>query len=168
MPRPTGTQTRTFNYAPPGSTPGAFLLSATNPENGTVNYTYGSNKKIATKMDAKGQQTQYTYDSYARLTEVRHYISGTEDTCQRVDFYYDSNPFDGGSYSHNISGRLAAVQYQNATINPGFCDTTFQEWYNYDISGARSGKEMQVIRGGVSLPQALISSYIYDTEGRMT
>ena len=129
MPRPTGTQTRTFNYAPPGSPPGAFLLSATNPENGTVSYTYntGGNQKIATKTDAKGQQTQYSYDSYARLTEVRHYISGTEDLCQRVDFYYDSNPFDEGeaAFSYNILGRLAAMQYKNATINAGFCDTTF-------------------------------------------
>ncbi len=163
MPRATGTQTRIFNY---GSPPGALLLSATNPENGTVSYTYNSSNKIATKTDAKGQQTQYTYDSYLRLTEVRHYISGSEDTCQRVDFYYDSNPFDGGTYSSNISGRLAAVQYQNATINPGFCGTTFQEWYSYNAGGARMGKEMQVSRGG--LPASLVSSYLYDTEGRMT
>jgi YD repeat-containing protein len=69
MPRPTGTQTRTFNY---GSPAGALLLSATNPENGTVSYTYNSYNKIATKTDAKGQQTQYTYDGYLRLTQVRH------------------------------------------------------------------------------------------------
>ncbi len=37
MPRASGTQTRTFNY---GNPPGTQLLSATNPENGTVTYTY--------------------------------------------------------------------------------------------------------------------------------
>jgi YD repeat-containing protein len=56
MPRPTGTQTRTFNY---NNT--AYLQSATNPENGTVTYTYNSfTNKLATKTDAKGQQVQYT------------------------------------------------------------------------------------------------------------
>src|SRR5947209_864210 len=61
MPRPSGTQTRTFNY---GNPPGAFLLSATNPENGTVTYTYGSGGTLATKTDARNQQIRYTYDSY--------------------------------------------------------------------------------------------------------
>ena len=43
MPRSTGTQTRTFVYN------GKLLMSATNPENGTVNYTYNANGKLATK-----------------------------------------------------------------------------------------------------------------------
>jgi YD repeat-containing protein len=38
MPRATGTQTRTFNYTT-GTTVGTLLLSASNPENGTVTYT---------------------------------------------------------------------------------------------------------------------------------
>ena len=49
MPRSTGTQTRSWSYS------GAFLTSATNPENGTVSYTYGSNNQLATRTDAKGQ-----------------------------------------------------------------------------------------------------------------
>ena len=51
MPRSTGTQTRSWTYT------GAFLTSATNPENGTVNYTYGSNNMIATRTDAKGRSS---------------------------------------------------------------------------------------------------------------
>jgi len=65
----TTTQTRTFNYTT-GTNVGALLLSATNPENGTVTYTYGGNGLIATKTDAKNQQTQYSYDSYNRLTRI--------------------------------------------------------------------------------------------------
>ncbi len=68
MPRPSGTQTRTFNY---GNPPGAQLLSATNPENGTVTYTYNSDNTLATKTDAKSQQVQYSYDSYKRVTQIR-------------------------------------------------------------------------------------------------
>jgi YD repeat-containing protein len=52
---------------------GKFLLSATNPENGTVNYTYNSYLKVAQKTDAKGQAIVYTYDSLARLTKVQRY-----------------------------------------------------------------------------------------------
>ena len=68
MTRPTGTQTRTFNY---GTPPGNLLLSATNPKNGTVTYTYNSYQNVATRVDAKGQEVAYTYDSYARLTKVQ-------------------------------------------------------------------------------------------------
>jgi YD repeat-containing protein len=83
-----GTQTRTFAYN------GKYLTSATNPENGTVNYTYTANGKLASKTDAKGQQIVYTYDAYLRLTQIRRYPTpGNEDICQRTLFYYDSNPF---------------------------------------------------------------------------
>jgi YD repeat-containing protein len=60
------TQTRTFNYKS-GSTVTAFLQSATNPENGTVSYTYNSDGTLATKTDAKGVVTEYNYDSQKRL-----------------------------------------------------------------------------------------------------
>ena len=64
MQRAAGLQTRTFVYS------GKYLASATNPENGTVNYTYTANGKLATKTDAKGQQIVYTYDAYLRLTQI--------------------------------------------------------------------------------------------------
>ena len=55
----TTTQTRTFNYTT-SNVVGALLLSATNPENGTVTYTYNANNQVATKVDAKNQKIQYT------------------------------------------------------------------------------------------------------------
>ncbi len=69
MTRGSTTQTRTFNYTT-SNVVGAFLLSATNPENGTVTYTYNSSSLLATKTDAKNQQLTYQYDSYNRLTSV--------------------------------------------------------------------------------------------------
>jgi YD repeat-containing protein len=53
-PQTTMTQTRTSNYTS-GTTVGARLLSATNPENGPVSYTYNSDHTLNTKTDAKGQ-----------------------------------------------------------------------------------------------------------------
>jgi hypothetical protein len=52
MPRPTGTQTRSFTYS------GNYLTSATNPENGTVNYTYNSYYKVATRTVNAAQVSQ--------------------------------------------------------------------------------------------------------------
>src|SRR4026208_837580 len=91
MPRPSGTQTRTFNY---GNPPGGQLLSATNPENGTVSFTYNSDKTLATKTDAKNPQGHYSHDSYKRVTQIRRGTYNgafTEDTCQREDYSYDTN-----------------------------------------------------------------------------
>jgi YD repeat-containing protein len=48
------------------------LRFATNPENGTVTYTYDNAHRALTRTDALSQQTQYVYDSYGRLTNVKH------------------------------------------------------------------------------------------------
>jgi len=67
LPRGSNTQTHTFNYTS-GTTLGKLLLSATNPENGTVTYTYNTNMTVASKTDAKSQNFTYQYDTYNRLT----------------------------------------------------------------------------------------------------
>ena len=80
--RLSATQTRSWSYT------GNFLTSATNPENGTTSYAYGSNNKVSQRTDAKGQVTTYTYDGYARLSEVQRYgsgLSGGADPCQQVN-----------------------------------------------------------------------------------
>jgi YD repeat-containing protein len=92
MPRSTGTQTRSFSYS------GTDMISATNPENGTVTYTYDAAHHVTQRTDAMGQQTRYVYDGYGRLTQVQHWVlaSGTpqEQTRQRVDYHYDTNTLD--------------------------------------------------------------------------
>jgi YD repeat-containing protein len=108
MPRGSVTQTRTFNY---DLTTGR-LMSATNPENGTVSYTYRADGSLASKTDAKNQQTTYTYDSYGRLTQAAGY-----------SYYYDSNPLDA-SYPPGYGwGRLAAVAW-TSTIQPRITNRT--------------------------------------------
>ena len=93
-------------------------MSATNPENGTTSYAYGSNNKISQRTDAKGQVTTYTYDGYARLSEVQRYpsgLGGAADPCQQVNYYYDGyNPLEfqlpalcaGAALGGAVLGRL--------------------------------------------------------------
>ncbi len=153
MPRSTENQARTFVWS------GQDLVSVTNPENGTVTYVYDGAHRVTSRTDAKSQQTQYTYDTYGRLTEVRHYpSSGNEDTSQRWDYYYDSNPFDG-SYSSNTWGRLAAVQFGSSLAS------SMQEMYSYNVAGRVTGQRLY------QTPGSLIDmrvSYAWDNEGKMT
>ncbi|HKV95862.1 MAG TPA: hypothetical protein VJR90_00005, partial [Gammaproteobacteria bacterium] len=182
MTGPGAGQTRAFNYTS-GTVVGAYLLSKTEPETGTTNYTY-SGGLLQTKVDAKNQKTQYTYDSYGRVTTIQHYpvSTGSEDVCQRVMFYYDTNPFVR-SYSLNALGRQTAVQYQGAgcgnitpstttPVNPN----TFVEMYNYSPAGLIVGNELLVSQLAyqaypqtpVTVTADLEASYGYDNEGRMT
>jgi RHS repeat-associated protein len=162
MPRPYGAgtyaQTRTFVYN------GNDLMQVTNPENGTVAYTYDSNHKLVSRTDAKGQQTVYTYGgSLNSVVEEQHFkqVSGSwvEDTTQQVLYYYDSNPLLGG-YTNYAVGRLAARSYSGA-------GGTVQESFNYDPSGNVLGKSVNIAPpGGGSYTMA--GAWTYDIEGRVT
>jgi RHS repeat-associated protein len=164
MPRGSNTQTRTFNYVPSGTnTVGAFLLSATNPENGTVTYTY-SNGLMVSKTDAKGQVFHYYYDGYNRLQQI---ILGS--TVLRT-FIYDTNTLDG-SFSSYGAGRLVAVQ--NAQTAAGQTTVTINEMYSYTSAGQPTKKRLQVVETLPSYPYTpstvnMDAAYTYDTEGKMT
>jgi YD repeat-containing protein len=97
MPRDGVTQTRTFTY---DTTTQSRLLTATNPENGTVTYIYNNDGTLQSKTDAKNIKAEYSYDSYKRVTQVRRLLNGTEDRCQRVDYTYDEN---GGANSGKLT-----------------------------------------------------------------
>jgi YD repeat-containing protein len=159
MPRVTGSQTRTFNYTT-GTTVGSLLLSATNPENGMVTYTYNADKTLATKTDAMNQQFSYTYDSYKHVTQINQ-----SQTLLR-QFYYDTNPLDGtGTFTQYAGGRLAAVQ--NASTTNG---DTFIEMYSYTQPGEVTKKRLRLSRSVQShtITGDLDATYQYDNEGRMT
>ena len=155
-------QVRTFTWS------GQDLASATNPENGTVTYAYDGAHRVTSRTDAKGQQTQYTYDTYGRVTEVRHYPTGwsNDDANQRWDYYYDSNPFDSGGYSTYTWGRLAAVQFGSVTGYPT------QYMYSYNVAGRVTGQRLSAqLPASWYIPNSPIdlrASYAWDNEGRMT
>jgi YD repeat-containing protein len=129
MPRGGVTQERKFNYEYEPNRPGTLLLSAQNPESGTVTYTYHPDGTMATKVDAKGQKTELVYDSYKRVTQVKKYpsVGAPEDEAARVELSYDTNPYESG-YSAYAAGRLTARQYK---VN----GLTFTEMYSYTRPG---------------------------------
>jgi RHS repeat-associated protein len=158
MTRGTTTQTRTFTYDQYGQ--GARLMSATNPENGTVSYTYNPDGTLATRRDAKNQLVQYTYDGYERLIQVSR-PDGTHD-----NYTYDAYSTTGFS-SQNAWGRLAALTFQGQPDpnNPN-SGTTFTYMYSYKTSGLVTAKHLRLTRGSASAD--LEADYTWDEEGRMT
>jgi RHS repeat-associated protein len=185
MPRGATTQTRTFNYKT-GTTVGAFLMSATNPENGTVTYTYNNNL-IATKTDAKGQELYYYYDGYLRLNYVNWSSTPGGTQTNLRTYYYDTNPLDTTGFTQNAAGRLAAVQYPAMTPPTGMgTETSVQltDMYSYIAPGTNgaglpSAKRLQVAepvyymdinnqRQQTTVKVNLDSTYTYNNEGKVT
>jgi RHS repeat-associated protein len=158
MPRGTATQVRTFNYD------ASFLLtSATNPETGTVSYVYDWARRLSLKTDAKGQKTEYLYDGHGRLTTIQRYNAGssTPDPNQTVNYYYDTNPFDG-TFTQNAQGRLAAVRTK------GFSGLiTFTEMFSYTAAGNVTKKRLDYQYQN-DPAATLQSNYTYDNEGART
>jgi RHS repeat-associated protein len=172
MTRGSTTQTRTFVYNNAGQ-----LTSATNPETGTVTYTYSADTTLWGKTDANGQLTVYGYDASKRVTSVHVYPYGWsygEDPCQLVTYGYDAAGTNG-------QGRLTSTQYgalqpaSTAYMVSGGCATAspyaFQELYTYHPAGAITGKTFAVTANVSawyeSTTQSLSVGYTYDSAGRL-
>ena len=161
MTRGTVTQTRSFSYS------GSDLVSETTPEAGTVSYTYDGNHHVTQRTDAKGQQTQYAYDSYERLAEVRHYTpTGTnnslvEDLNQRVDYYYDT-PVASDYQQQYTWGRLSGVAFHQGTYS---AHPVYE--YTYNQAGRVVGNRMLI--SNITNPAIdKQAQYAWDDHGRMT
>jgi RHS repeat-associated protein len=162
-------QTRTFGWT------GSDLTSAQNPENGTVNYTYDGAHHVLTRSDAKGQQTNYTYDIYGRLLLTQHLVGGTVDPTQTVTYTYDSTPAFQNLPSlccSNTAGRLAAVQFPNSNHNANSNDPGAQNsvqqfiyLYSYNQAGRVTFQDMRLVGGAGA---DLYATYLWDNMGRMT
>jgi RHS repeat-associated protein len=159
MPRGSTTQTRTFTYN------GRDMVSATNPENGTVSYTYDASHRVLTRTDAKNQQTKYIYSvPLGQLTQVQHgTVSNgtfTQDTTSAVNYTYDTY------------GRTSQVQFGAQDLNFA---RTFTYGYTYSTTNRVLSKTMgwyMYSTGGSGSPPTVAESfgmsYQWDNEGKMT
>ena len=99
-------------------------------------------RNFTQRVDAKNQQTSYTYDAYERLIEVQHYAPPCqncypqEQVSQRVLYTYDVNPLDPGNYT-NSWGRLTGVSFQQQSVYGGapIPEDMFAYYYSYNQAG---------------------------------
>ncbi|MEK7831692.1 MAG: RHS repeat domain-containing protein, partial [Acidobacteriota bacterium] len=119
-----GVQTRTFSYSSLSR-----LISATNPENGTVSYTYDNNGNLLTKTDARGFIANYAYDALNRNTNIYHtnppsVPPGDFTITPSIARFYD-NPAPGKFGKGRLHYQVAAYS-QNG--GPGERRTTIDEY----------------------------------------
>jgi RHS repeat-associated protein len=163
------TQTRTFVYDQTTQR----LTSATNPETGTVTYTYKTDGMLDYKIDAKNQKVKYSYDMYGRVTQIDRYpiSTGPLDPCQTVSYTYDNIELRTNYENIGNLGRLSGVHWGNhdATCPGGF---QFDESYGWTYGGLMAQKELALTKLFPPPPShdtsgTLVTKYFYDNEGRL-
>lgn len=148
-----GIQTRSFVYDSLKR-----LVSATNPESGTISYSYNDNNNLLEKTDPRlvpngstNIKTTLAYDAINRVTS-RTYNDGTPS----VNFYYDNQTLPAGAPNLDRGasvGKLLAVTYGGG--NAG-------SYFGFDAIG-RTIQSAQVTDG-----QTYEMSYGYNLTGIMT
>jgi YD repeat-containing protein len=131
-----------------------------------VSYGYDGAHHVTQRTDAKGQQTQYGYDPYGRLSQVRHYIPITsypyvqEQVNQRIDYLYDI--FADSSFQ-NTWGRLAMAQFHNETAGR---NEVFSYQYSYNQAGRVTTQRLQVLPQGSGFNASSTTSAVVGSGAR--
>jgi YD repeat-containing protein len=138
------------------------LQSTANPENGTTTLAYNTEGALLSKTDQKAQRIEYSYDPFQRVREVRKYLANRlEDTCQRVNYYYDTNPYESW-FTQNGWGRLAVAEYGQPTCTGG----QYRESYSYTPGGLPVKKKLWVYDSSIGIG-SLVGEWSYDSEGKI-
>ncbi len=97
-----GQQQRLYTYDSVGR-----LLTAQTPESGSVTYTYNDSSTVATRTDARGVVTNYSYDGLNRLYQLSYTTAGTTAaSTPSVTYTYGTSPssFNNGRLSSMSDG----------------------------------------------------------------
>ena len=167
-----GVQTRTFAYDSLSR-----LKTATNPESGTIIYTYDPNGNPVTKKTAKNITTAYSYDNFNRI-KLKNYSDVTPD----VNYFYDGRglsiaPSNSKGFLTKVSSNISATEYRtfdnlsrvlsHRQITDGIAYNTS---YTYNLSGVlieetypsgRKVKNTLDVDGTLSLIQTKTASGSY-------
>jgi RHS repeat-associated protein len=169
-----GSQTRTFTYDSLSR-----LLTAANPESGTINYDYDENGNLLHKIDPRllsdnvtHVRVTYEYDALNR-PKTRSYNDGTgpnyTDRTPAVTYTYDPNIPNGkgclasvsssvSSYGYGDYDAMGRVRTATQTINGQSGSQTYSTGYTYDLAGHVTS---------VKYPSNHIVNYNYDNAGRL-
>ncbi|MCZ2391319.1 MAG: RHS repeat-associated core domain-containing protein [Acidobacteria bacterium] len=134
-----GVQTRNFAYNSLSR-----LVSAQNPESGTINYVYDAGGNLTQKTDARGVATAYTYDALNRVL-TRTYTGETGYTTPNVSYFYDNLPNAKGRLT-KVSSSVSTTEYTAFDIlgrvlaakqtTDGGDVNGYSTGYTYNLSGA--------------------------------
>jgi YD repeat-containing protein len=146
------------------------LISATNPESGTVGYSYDANSNLATKTDARPISTIYGYDALNRLIS-KSYSSDTSRTPMSC-FQYDTSSatLPPGVTHPNWVGRLTnewTAVVGSSCIAPSGSYYTLRSLLSYDAMG-RVTNEQQCTPDQCSPSSGPAITYSYDMAGNPT
>jgi len=130
------------------------LLTAQNPESGTITYTYDNDGNVATKVAPKPNQTgsqtvttTFAYDALHRLTDKTFNDAST----QNSSYIYDATTFWGVTIENPVGRRIAATAAQG----------TIGSIASYDAMG-RPKKTWECTPGA---PGCRVFEYTYNVDG---
>lgn len=146
------------------------LLSATNPESGTITYSYDANGNVASKISPKQNQTNpntkvtlsYCYDELNRLTSKAYTLQSCPMSSPNATYTYDQGTngigrrtgMSGSSWSaswtYDVMGRTATESRTTSNVTK-----TTSYGYNKDGSVA-----------SITYPSNRIINYTYSGAGR--
>ena len=151
-----GSQTRSFGYNSYG-----WLTQASNPENGTINYTYDGNGNVLTKQNARGTTCYGNYSSgtcdglgYDELNRVL-FRTYSDSSTVRAAYAYDGYSPAFGDSCPGAVGHLTG----SWSVNPDGTVVAANEGCNFDPMG-RPWAEKQCTPATCGLtPYSLTMSY---------
>lgn len=146
--------------------------SLTGNSSWTSKFEYNSDSLITHAYDARGVQTDFSYDGLNRLTLIDY-----QDSTPDANYYYDSQTLPSGapSYTHgSANGRLIAITYGGGATGTYFGydsrgqanvqkqvtgSTTYSLSYAYNLAGLLTSE---------TYPNGRVVSYAYDAAARLT
>jgi YD repeat-containing protein len=164
-----GARTRSFSYNSLSQ-----LLTASNPETGTVGYSYDLNGNVQSKTDARSIATNYTYDALNRLLSKSYSsnANGTPLSC----YQYDVSGVACSQSNPNLLGRLTNAWTQSASSTSCSASVpsaggylTLKSVSCYDPMGRpAAAQQQQCIGSKCSAPTPYSLTMAYDLAGNMT
>ena len=153
-------RTRLFTYDSLGR-----LLTAYNPESGTITYQYDADGNLTAKTDARGITVTYSYDGLHRLTQATFSNGDAPE-----QFFYD---FVSGYASGSSSGRLVKA-YKNGghyfTYDPLGRVTSTWQCLPSDCNAGASVQAQYDLAGELihlGYPDSTAVNYTFDAAGHM-
>ena len=152
------------------------LLTATNPESGTITYAYDADGNLLQKTSPAPNQTgtstqtiSYCYDALNRVTGKVYSAQSCPLSSPAVTYSYDvgtngigrltslTDQAGSGSYSYDVLGRISSEQ---RTINPGtgFAAVSKNLAYTYNLDGSVAT---------LTYPSGGVVTYTPDSAGRI-